>query len=118
MAAGEKRETPRIQPFVALCHVVDGARRYAAYLTDLSLTGARISCEASPPQPEAWVTLEVRLGRPPSRVRLQAQVRWVGLGRGRGAHHFGVTFHRLDAEGQRALASVVEEFQRRAAELA
>jgi PilZ domain len=112
---GEKREGLRIQPFVASCHVVDGTRRYAAYLTDLSLTGARVSCEAQPPQPEAWITLEVRLGRPPSRVRLQAQVRWVGLGRS--SHHFGVTFH-LDHEGQRTLAAVVDEFQRRAAELA
>ncbi len=115
MTAGEKRETPRIQPFVASCHVVDGTRRYAAYLTDLSLAGARISCEAAPPQPEAWVILEVRLGRPPSRVRLQAQVRWVGLGRG--THHFGVTFH-LDQEGQRTLTAVLEEFHRRASELA
>jgi PilZ domain len=115
VAAGEKRETPRIQPFVASCHVVDGTRRYAAYLTDLSLAGARISCDATPPQPEAWVVLDVRLGRPPSRVRLQAQVRWVGLGRG--THHFGVTFH-LDHEGQRTLAAVLEEFHRRAAELA
>jgi len=52
---------------------------------------------------------------PPSRVRLQAQVRWIGLGRS--SHHFGVTFH-LDHEGQRTLAAVVDEFQRRAAELA
>ena len=100
---------------MASCHVVDGTRRYAAYLTDLSLAGARISCDASPPQPEAWVFLDVRLGRPPSRVRLQAQVRWVGLGRG--THHFGVTLH-LDHEGQRTLAAVLEEFHRRAAELA
>jgi hypothetical protein len=95
--------------------VVDGIRRYAAYLTDLSLAGARVSCDATPPRPEAWIVLEVRLGRTPSRVRLQAQVRWVGLGRS--AHHFGVTFH-LDEEGQRTLAAVVEEFHRRAAELA
>lgn len=115
MAGREKRETPRIQPFVASCHVVDGARRFGAYLTDLSLTGARVSCDALPPRPEAWITLEVRLGRPPSRVRLQAQVRWIGLGRS--AHHFGVTFH-LDQEGQRTLAAVVDEIHRRAAELA
>jgi hypothetical protein len=116
MAGGDKREAPRIQPFVASCQVVDGSRRYSAYLTDLSLTGARVSCDAPPPQPDAWVTLEVRLGRPPSRVRLSAQVRWVGLGRP--AHHFGVTFHSLDDEGRRTLAAVLEEFHRRAAELA
>jgi PilZ domain len=112
---GEKRETPRIQPFVASCHVVDGVRRFGAYLTDLSLAGARISCNETPPRPEAWITIEVRLGRPPSRVRLQAQVRWVGLGRS--THHFGVTFH-LDEDGQRTLAAVMDEFHRRAAELA
>jgi hypothetical protein len=115
MTGREKRDAPRIQPFVASCHVVDGTRRFGAYLTDLSLTGARVSCDALPPRPEAWITLEVRLGRPPSRVRLQAQVRWVGLGRS--AHHFGVTFH-LDEEGQRTLAAVVDEIHRRAAELA
>jgi PilZ domain-containing protein len=115
MTGREKREAPRIQPFVASCHVVDGTRRFGAYLTDLSLTGARVSCDAPPPRPEAWITLEVRLGRPPSRVRLQAQVRWVGMGRS--THHFGVTFH-LDEEGQRTLAAVVDEIHRRAAELA
>lgn len=115
MPPSEKRETPRIQPFVTSCHVVDGSRRFRAYLTDLSLTGARISCDAPPPRPEAWITIEVRLGRPPSRVSVQAQVRWAGLGRS--AHHFGVTFH-LDEDGQRTLAAVVEEFHRRAAELA
>ncbi len=112
--ADEKRDAERIQPFVASCHVVDGARRYGAYLTDLSLVGARISCDALPPRPEAWITIEVRLGRAPARVRLQAQVRWVGFGRS--THHFGVTFH-LDEEGQRTLAAVMDEFHRRAAEL-
>jgi hypothetical protein len=118
MAALDKRAAPRIQPFVASCIVVDGTRRYRAWLTDLSLTGARVACDAAPPQPDAWVTLEVRLGRPPSHVRLMAQVRWIGLGRGRTAHHFGVTFPRLDEDGRRALAAVFDEFQRRAAELA
>ncbi|HUG53281.1 MAG TPA: PilZ domain-containing protein [Vicinamibacteria bacterium] len=116
MAGQEKRQAPRIQPFVASCQVVDGSRRYGAYLTDLSLTGARVSCQATPPHAEAWVTLEVRLGRPPSRVSLTAQVRWVGTGRT--GHHFGVTFHRLDDEERRTLAAVFDEFHRRAAELA
>lgn len=115
MTGREKREAPRIQPFVASCHVVDGVRRFGAYLTDLSLAGARVTCDAPPPRPEAWIVIEVRLGRPPSRVRLQAQVRWTGVGRG--THHFGVTFH-LDEEGQRTLAAVVDEIHRRAAELA
>jgi hypothetical protein len=115
MTRKDTREAPRIQPFVALCHVVDGARRFAGYLTDLSLTGARVACDAAPPRPEAWIVIEVRLGRQAARVRLQGQVRWVGSGRGRS--HFGVTFEGTDQEAQRALAAVLEEFQRRAAEL-
>jgi hypothetical protein len=117
MTRKDKRETPRIQPFVASCHVVDGARRFAAYVTDLSVKGVRVTCEASPPRPEAWIVLEVRLGRTGGRVRLQGQVRWVGSGRTGNAHQFGITFQGLDATGQAAVADVVEEFRRRAAEL-
>ncbi len=113
----ESRETPRIQPFVASCHVVDGTRRFVAYMTDLSTKGARVTCDAAPPRAEAWIVIEVRLGRAAARVRLQGQVRWAGMGRGRSPHHFGVTFEGTSKEGQRALAAVVEEFQRRAAEL-
>src|SRR5688572_21149399 len=115
---GDKREAPRIQPFVASCHVVDGARRFAAYLTDLGEKGARVTCDAAPPRCEAWIVLEVRLSRAPHRVRLQGQVRWVSMGRGRSPHHFGATFEGLDRDGQRALAEVLQEFQRRAADLA
>jgi PilZ domain-containing protein len=111
---GEKRQTPRITPFVAPCHVVEGDRRYAGYVTDLSLKGARVSCEAKPPAANAWVVIEVRLGRSPSRSRLRGQVRWVGLGSGRSAHHFGLSFEGVDEEGQRALAAVLDEFRRRA----
>ena len=113
----DKRETPRIQPFVASCHVVDGTRRFAAYVTDLSVKGVRVTCEEAPPRPEAWIVLEVRLGRAGARVRLQGQVRWVGAGRVGSAHQFGITFQGLDAAGQAAIGEVVEEFRRRAAEL-
>lgn len=113
----DKRETPRIQPFVASCHVVDGTRRFAAYVTDLSVKGVRVTCEAPPPRPEAWIVLEVRLGRSGARIRLQGQVRWVGSGRAGSAHQFGITFQGLDAAGQAAVAEVVEEFRRRAAQL-
>src|SRR5688572_31249612 len=47
----EKRRSPRIQPFVAQCHVTAGARRISSYLTDLSHEGARLACEAEPPRP-------------------------------------------------------------------
>jgi hypothetical protein len=114
VTVGEKRQTPRITPFVAPCHVVEGDRRYAGYVTDLSLKGARVSCESAPPPANAWVVIEVRLGRSPSRSRLRGQVRWVGLGSGRSAHHFGLSFEGVDEEGQQALAAVLEEFRRRA----
>jgi hypothetical protein len=114
---GEKRQTPRITPFVAPCHVVDGDKRYAGYVTDLSLKGARISCESGPPAANSWVAIEVRLGRSPTRSRFRGQVRWVGLGSGRSNHHFGLSFEGVDEEGQRALASVLDEFRRRADQL-
>lgn len=111
---GEKRQTERITPFVAPCHVVEAERRYVGYLTDLSLKGARVSCESAPPAPNVWIVIEVRLGRRATRSRLRGQVRWVGLGSGRSAHHFGLSFEGVDQEGQQALAAVLDEFRRHA----
>ena len=70
--AGNKRETPRIQPFVASCHVVDGIRRFAAYLTDLSLAGLALAAN-----PARW--LVSMLGA----IALVAIVRALGLVRPR-----------------------------------
>ena len=76
----EKRRTPRIQPFVAPATSSPGARRMAAYLTDLSLDGARVACDAEPPALEEWVTIEVRLPRQAERSSLPGRVKWVQPG--------------------------------------
>jgi len=114
-APPEKRKTPRIQPYVVPCVVVDGPRRLPAYLTDLSIRGARVSSEEEPPHAHARVVVEVRLGRVVSPSRLPGQVKWVKA-RGKG-HDFGLTFVGITAELQRTLESVVEEFRRLAAAL-
>lgn len=115
----EKRRTPRIAPFVAPCHVVvSGARRIAAHLTDLSLEGARVACEAAPPALEEWVSVEVRLPRQAERSSLPGRVKWVQTAETRQGHTFGITFEGMGAPGQTAVAAVLAEFRRLAAELA
>ena len=113
----EKRRTPRIQPFVAPCQVAAGTRRMAAYLTELSLEGARVACDAEPPAPEEWVTIEVRLPRQAERSSLPGRVKWVQPAEGRKGHIFGITFEGLSAEGRDTVAAVLDEFRRLAAEL-
>jgi chemotaxis response regulator CheB len=116
-APEEKRRTPRITPFVAPCHVASGSRRMAAYLTDLSLEGARVACDSEPPAPEEWVTVEVRLPRQAERSRLPGRVKWVQPAENRKGHAFGITFEGMSAGGQAAVATVLAEFRRLAAEL-
>jgi len=106
----EKRKTPRIQPYVAPCVVVDGARRLPAYLTDLSIRGARVSSDDQPPAAHARVVVEVRLGRAISVSRLPGQVKWVR--RHEKGYEFGLTFVGITSDLQRTLESVVEEFRR------
>jgi PilZ domain-containing protein len=113
----EKRRTPRIQPLVAPCHVASGARRIAAHLTDLSLDGAQVACEAEPPALEEWVTVEVRLPRQSERSSLPGRVKWVQRAESRKGHAFGVTFEGMSTEGRDAVAAVLAEFRRLAAEL-
>ncbi|HET7746718.1 MAG TPA: PilZ domain-containing protein [Vicinamibacteria bacterium] len=116
MSAREQRRGTRIQPFVAACRVNDGARWFGGYLTDLSAEGARVMCSAEPPGPEARVLIEARLGRRASRSPLPATVKWSRVDGAQGPM-FGVTFEGLDEAGRQALLAVVQEFERRAAEL-
>ena len=113
----EKRRTPRIRPFVAPCQVAAGTRRISAYLTDLSLEGARVACDAEPPAPGDWVTVEVRLPRQLERSSLPGRVKWVQPAESRQGHAFGITFEGMSASGQATLGSVLAEFRRLAAEL-
>jgi hypothetical protein len=110
VANPEKRKTPRIQPWVAPCVVVDGARRVPAYFTDLSVRGARLSTEGQPPAAHARVVVEARLGRSISPSRLPGQVKWVKPAEK--GHEFGVTFVGITSELQRTLESVVHDFRR------
>jgi|SRR5919197_4437091 hypothetical protein len=117
--ADDKRQTPRIQPFVAGCRVLYGAgpRALAGYLTDLSPRGAQVSSEGLPPPPEAEVVLEVRLGRAPALTRLPARVKWIRPAERGDWHAFGLSFEGISAAEQRTLETVVDEFRRRAAQL-
>jgi hypothetical protein len=103
---------------VAPCRVLDGARRVTGYLADLGYRGARVHCQAAPPAVGAAVILEVRLRRAAGRSRLLGEVKWVRARGQAGGHLFGLTFQELTAEQQRVVESVVEDFRRRADELA
>ncbi|MGE0456249.1 MAG: PilZ domain-containing protein [Vicinamibacteria bacterium] len=113
----EKRQTPRLQPFVTACQVDDGARRLRGWLTDLSLKGARVAIEQELPPVGGAVTIEVRFGRRPP-ARLSCRVKWAQPAPDPSeTATFGVTFEGLDPERQALLRTVIEEFQQRAAAL-
>jgi hypothetical protein len=112
----ERRRTPRIKPFVARCRLRIGQRSQAAYLTDLSIGGAQVSGGGAPPAEGSALVVEVRLrpGFGPS--RLPARVLWSRpKDEGFAA---GLSFAALGEAERRTLQAVVEEYQRRAAELA
>jgi hypothetical protein len=114
----EKRQTPRIQPYVAPCQVLDGEQRLSAYLTDLSPRGAQVFCDSRAPTPGSIITLEVRLGGRMSVSGLSAEVKWVREGGAGPGLSFGLTFKMLSAGQRELLERVIAEFRRRAAELA
>jgi hypothetical protein len=116
-APAEKRRTPRIQPFVAPCRYVIGGQRVSGFLTDISQRGGRIHTEAEPPPVGATLTVEARLSRQVTHVRLPATVRW-GRPAPRGGSLFGVSFDGIGPGEQKILDDVVDEFRRRAASIA
>ena len=116
--AAEKRKTPRISPFVAPCRILDGDRRLAGYLTDLSSGGARVICQTRPPAQGAAVVLEVRFTHNTRYCRFRAEVRWTRPREGPAqGNAFGLTFTGATPEERELLEAVVHEFQRRAREL-
>jgi hypothetical protein len=116
VSAEEKRQTQRIQPFVAPCRYVLGDRRLPGFLTDLSERGGRVHTEAEPPAAGAAVTVEARLGRQAVPVRIPATVRWVRPAP-RGGSMFGVSFDGIGPDERKVIEGVVEEFRRRAASI-
>jgi len=113
----EKRQKERIQPFVAACRYVVDGQRVPGFLTNLSSGGARIHSDVEGPSPGASITVEVRMGRQATHVRLPATVRWEKPSK-RGGFVFGMSFDGIGADEQRVLDYVIEEFRRRAAQLA
>lgn len=114
----EKRKTPRIQPFVVPCKVLDAERKLAGYLTDLSTRGARVTCEQEPPAVGHVIALDVRFPRR-GRARLGCRVQWSRplLHPAKG-FDFGVTFEGLGAREQEVLDAVVRDFHEQAEQLA
>jgi PilZ domain len=115
----EKRRTERIVPFVVPCRIAKGRsrRRLAAYLTDVSVRGGRIHCDADAPGKGTPVTIEMRVGGQVTHLRLPAAVKWVRSA-ARGGHDFGFTFGRLAPGARDALDAALGTFRRRAAEIA
>ena len=113
----DQRKNVRIQPFVTPCRVVVGSRAIAAYVTDLSEAGARVTCEASPPSTGTVVVLEIRIGRSVARSHLSGEIAWVKAADG-GSSVFGLSFANLPTDQQQALNQLVGDFRRRAAEIA
>lgn len=115
-ARTEKRKAPRIQPYVAPCRIVHGARRVSGYVTDLSRLGARIACEEQPPASSEAVVLEVRFSRRAVHVPLPAVVTWSRPPATPGESFMvGLTFGGVSPDQERVLEGVLDEFQRRAA---
>lgn len=115
-APEEKRQIPRIQPFVTPCRYAIGEERVPAFLTDLSERGGRIQADVPPPAVGTVLTFEARLGRRATTLRLPATVRWARPAE-RGGFVFGLSFDGVSPEDQEVLDGVVDEFRRRAASI-
>lgn len=114
MSPGEKRKEERVQPLIVRCRVLEeGRAAWPAYVTELSLAGARVSCEVPPPAAGTRLVLELDFGPGQARPRLPAELRWSATS-GRG-HTFGVSFAGHTGEEQVVLAATLDEFRRRAA---
>ena len=114
MTTRDTRGTPRIQPYVLPCHLIqsDGAV-VEAYLTDLSVRGAQVVCDIVAPEEGSHVVLEVHFRRLPAPLHLPAQVRWCREAEGkRSGHTLGLEFVDPPEAAQLAIESVIAEFQR------
>jgi uncharacterized protein (TIGR02266 family) len=116
-SAREKRAVPRIQPFVIRCQLHHGARVLAAYVTDLSARGARLSCDADPPAVGSEVEIDVRFRGHHGLCRLRAEVKWVRPQGGGAPHSMGVRFAGATSAARALIEKVVGEFQEKASRL-
>jgi hypothetical protein len=113
----ERRRTPRIKPFVARCRLRVGSRSHAGYVTDISTGGAQVSWGGEAPAVGSLVVLEVRLDPRFRPSRLPSRVLWT-RSTDDGGLTVGLSFAELAEAEQRTLEEVVEEYRRKAAELA
>jgi hypothetical protein len=114
----EKREAPRVAPYLASCRVIDGERKTPGYMSDLSIKGARVACEGPAPAEGAAVVIEVRLTGRRAHSRLGARVRWSRGPQGdEKLSSFGFVFSDLSEEEAAEVHEAIEEFKRRAAAL-
>jgi hypothetical protein len=113
----ERRRAPRIKPFVARCRLWIASRSHSGYVTDLSTEGAQVSWGGSPPAVGSAVVLEVRLDPRYGYSRLPARVLWTRPAEDESLA-VGLSFAELGESERRTLQEVVEEYQRRAADLA
>jgi hypothetical protein len=114
----EKRTTPRIQPYIVPCLLIEvgGGRRLAGYLTDLSSRGGRVACDGLAPEPGDAIALEFRIGRTVEPSRIKAAVKWVRPAT-LGQRTVGLRFERVAPAERKALEGLVEEFRQRVAEI-
>jgi PilZ domain len=114
----EKRRTPRIQPYVVPCRILDGDRRLPGYLMDLSVRGARVTCEQDAPAVGQLIVLEVRFARRHGRASLGCRVQWSRplLHPAKGSE-FGVTFEGLAPREKELLEAVVRDVHSQAEQL-
>jgi hypothetical protein len=109
----EKRQVPRVQPYVAPCRILGPAQKRQGYVTDLSTRGAQVAVAADPPEVGDRVTLEIRLGGRVASLRLEAAVIWHRPVNPPG-FAFGLTFEQLSEHQYETLDSVLAEVRRRA----
>ncbi len=114
----EKRQVPRVQPYVAPCRILGPGRKLQGYVTDLSTKGAQVAVATAPPDVGAQVTLEIRLGGRIASLRLGATVLWHKSLTAPPGFAFGLSFEELSERQFEILDSVLAEVRRRAEALA
>jgi hypothetical protein len=104
---------------VAPCRLrlADG-RTLSAYVLDVSPRGARVACDQDVAAGSAMV-MELRLGSRGGWSRLPGEVKWCKRRTtARARYVFGLTFAGVSADQQALLDGALEEFRRRADQLA
>lgn len=114
----EKREAPRVTPYLAPCRVVEGERRTPGYMSDLSTKGARVACEGPAPAKGSAVVIEVRFTGRRANARLSGLVKWSRGPEGpENLSAFGFVFKDLAPGEAHEVLEAIAEFKRRVAAL-